>query len=104
MLYEVITTCIGSRAEAITGVPFDDRRGIAKHADGVVLPRVYAVGWLKRGASGTIGTNRLDSYDVVDRLIADFDGPARNGPDGMDALVRERALDVVSFDDRNNFV
>jgi len=95
----LVVTCIGSRAEAITGVPFDDKRGIAKHKDGVVAPRVYAVGWLKRGASGTIGTNRLDSYDVVDRLIAHFEGPPRPGPEALDALIVERSLKAVSFDD-----
>ncbi|MEE8334747.1 MAG: FAD-dependent oxidoreductase [Alphaproteobacteria bacterium] len=95
----LVVTCIGSRAEAVAGVPFDEARGIAQHQDGVVQPRVYAVGWLKRGASGTIGTNRLDSYDVTERLIADFDGPARLGPDGLNALIAERDLNTVSFDD-----
>jgi len=95
----LVITCIGSRAEAVSGVPFDETRGIAKHQDGVVRPQVYAVGWLKRGASGTIGTNRIDSYDVTERLIADFEGAPRPGPDALDALVAERALAPVSFDD-----
>jgi len=95
----LVVTCIGSRAEAVAGVPFDEARGIARHQDGVVQPGVYAVGWLKRGASGTIGTNRIDSYDVTERLIADFAGAARPGPDALDALIAERDLDAVSFDD-----
>jgi len=95
----MVVTCIGSRAAAVAGVPFDEKRGIAKHDNGLVMPGVYAVGWLKRGASGTIGTNRLDSYDVTDRLIAEFDGPARPGPAALDALIADRSLTAVSFED-----
>ncbi|NKB22629.1 MAG: NAD(P)-binding protein [Alphaproteobacteria bacterium] len=96
---EMVITCIGSRAEAIAGIPFNERSGIAQHDEGRVAPGVYAAGWVKRGATGTIGTNRLDSYAVTDLLVEDFSGDAKAGPDALDALTKERNLQTVSFDD-----
>jgi ferredoxin--NADP+ reductase len=95
----MVVTCIGSRAEPIEGVPFNDRWGIAEHQDGRVKPGVYAVGWLKRGASGTIGTNRLDSYGVADLIVADFTGNPKPGADGLDAFAQEHNLRLTSYDD-----
>lgn len=95
----MVVTCIGSRAEPIEGVPFNDRWGIAENDEGRVKPGIYAVGWLKRGASGTIGTNRLDSYSVADLILADFDGGSKPGPDGLDAFVKDHNLHVTDYDD-----
>ncbi len=96
---EMVVTCIGSRAEAIEGIPFNERSGIVQHEEGRVAPGVYAAGWVKRGATGTIGTNRLDSYAVTDLLVADFGGDAKPGPSALDALTKERGLQAISFDD-----
>jgi ferredoxin--NADP+ reductase len=96
---QMVVTCIGSRAEAIANLPFNERSGIITHEDGKVSPGVYAAGWLKRGATGTIGTNRLDSFAVTDLLISEFGGPAKPGPDAFDHLVVERELKPVTFDD-----
>lgn len=95
----LVVTCIGSRAEAIEGVPFDERRGIAVHEDGRVKPGVYAAGWLKRGATGTIGTNRLDSYAVADLIIAEFSGASKPGPAALDAFAAEHGLRLTTYDD-----
>ncbi len=94
----LVVTCIGSRAEAIDGVPFDDAKGIVTHQDGRVRPGLYAVGWVKRGASGTIGTNKNDSLAVVDLLVSETSGAPRNGGDAFDRHARERGLRVVSYD------
>ena len=93
----MVVTCIGSRAEAIEGVPFDDRKGILIHEDGRVRAGVYAVGWVKRGASGTIGTNKNDSLAVVDLMVAEFSGETKKGPGAFDRLAVERGLRVVSY-------
>ena len=90
-------TCIGSRAEAIDSVPFDDRRGIVIHEDGRVRDGLYAAGWVKRGAVGTIGTNKNDSLDVVEKVIAEFSGDEKNGPGDFDRIAAERRLRVVSY-------
>jgi NADPH-dependent glutamate synthase beta subunit-like oxidoreductase len=94
-----VITCIGSRAFPIDNLPFNERWGIVENEDGKVSERLYAVGWLKRGASGTIGTNKNDSLEVVDRIVAEYDAGGRKGPDGIDALLADRRVRVVSFAD-----
>ena len=96
---EMVVTCIGSRAEAIEGIPFNAHSGIVEQEEGRVAPGVYAAGWVKRGATGTIGTNRLDSYGVTDLLVADFNGETKPGPGALDTLTKERNLQAISFDD-----
>ncbi len=95
----LVVTCIGSRAEQLAGVPFDARAGVVLHEDGRVRPGLYAVGWVKRGAVGTIGTNKNDSLAVVDLLIGELAGPGRDGPGMFDRLAAERGLRVVSYPD-----
>ena len=95
----MVVTCIGSRAEPVDDEPFDAKRGIAIHEDGRVRPRLYAVGWVKRGATGTIGTNKNDSFDVVDLLINDLSGDERDGPRALDDLLAERGARVVTYPD-----
>ena len=95
----MVITCIGSRAEPLDGVPFDDRRGIVVHEDGRVRAGLYAAGWVKRGAVGTIGTNKNDSLAVVDRILAEVTGPDNPGPDALDDLLRSRGARAVSFAD-----
>lgn len=100
---QLVITCIGSRAFPIDNLPFNEKWGIVENDDGKVSERLYAVGWLKRGASGTIGTNKNDSLEVVDRIIADYDadgqGGGHPGTGSMDALLAERGVRVVSFAD-----
>ena len=95
----MVVTCIGSRAEPVDDEPFDTKRGIAVHEDGRVRPNVYAVGWVKRGATGTIGTNKNDSLEVVDLLISELTGDEKNGPQALDDLLAERGVRVVTFPD-----
>ena len=87
---QMVVTCIGSRAHAIDGVPFDDMKGIVLHTQGKIRDRLYAAGWVKRGASGTIGTNKTNSDSVTALVIKDFAGPERPGPAAIDKLLKSR--------------
>ena len=67
---------IGYRGLPMTGVPFDDRKGIFPNtgghlhdAKGIPFGQLYTSGWIKRGPSGVIGTNRADSAETVSRLL-----------------------------------
>ena len=95
----LVITCIGSRADPIDGVPFDQSRGIVTHDKGKVAPSLYAAGWVKRGANGTIGTNKTDSDEVVDLLIQEFESDSHEGGPALDRLLRERNVRVVDFPD-----
>lgn len=99
---------IGYKGTAIEGVPFDARQGVFPSKDGRVvgpdgaaIPGVYACGWIKRGPTGIIGTNKPCSVATVASLLADLagiDGP-RPGADGLPALGGADGRRVVSYED-----
>ncbi|MBS1239334.1 MAG: fprA [Proteobacteria bacterium] len=100
----LVVSCIGYRTSPIPDVPFDERQGRFANDEGRILPGLYCVGWARRGPSGTIGTNRPDGFDVVEKIGEDIAagvlGPANKaGRPGFDALARQRALAVVTFRD-----
>ncbi len=74
----VLFRSIGYSGVAIPGVPFDERQGVIPNNKGRVtnerdvVPGLYVTGWIKRGPSGIIGTNRADSVETVDSIIADL--------------------------------
>lgn len=96
----MVVTCIGYQTPPIEGVPYEHGRGRFANEDGRIMPHLYCVGWAKRGPTGTIGTNRPDGYAVVDLIAADIGGgKARAGRPGLDALLAERGVEIVSFRD-----
>ncbi|HYI47156.1 MAG TPA: FAD-dependent oxidoreductase [Allosphingosinicella sp.] len=97
----MIVTCIGYKTPPIEGVPYEADRGRFANSDGVIGGGLYAVGWARRGPSGTIGTNRPDGYEVAEKIAADLASAAgrKAGRDGLDALLAERGVDVVTFQD-----
>jgi ferredoxin/flavodoxin---NADP+ reductase len=62
----------------------------------------YVVGWIKRGPSGVIGTNKPDSVETVNMLLEDADklpAPEQADPEAIEALIRARKPECVSFHD-----
>ena len=101
---DLVVSCIGYRSVPIPGVPFEEREGRFANDDGRIMPGMYAVGWARRGPSGTIGTNRPDGYSVIDRIVEDAAsgvlGPGgKKGRQGFDELAEGRSLDIVTFRD-----
>jgi ferredoxin--NADP+ reductase len=106
----LVLRSIGYRGEPVSGVPFDERRGLIRNVGGRVvdaagdpLPGEYAVGWIKRGPSGVIGTNKRCAADTVSRILEDRDAgrlgaPARGGREQTGAWLRERVPDLVIWD------
>ena len=97
---QLLVSCIGYEMGILEGLPVE--KGIIKNDEGRVAEGLYVVGWAKRGPSGTIGTNRIDSQNVVDRMLADFENggdPSKAGPAGLDAWCKEKGIQAVSFDD-----
>ena len=70
---------VGYRGVPLPGVPFNERMGVILNAGGRVLdpdtqtplPGMYVAGWIKRGPSGVIGTNKPDSVETVERMFED---------------------------------
>jgi NADPH-dependent glutamate synthase beta subunit-like oxidoreductase len=97
---DLLVTCIGYELKNVGGLPVEN--GIVKNTDGRVEDGLYVVGWAKRGPSGTIGTNRLDSQKVVDLILEDFcAGPSthKKGAEGLDKYCLDNNIHTVSFED-----
>ena len=88
---QLVVRAVGYRGRPTPGLPFDDMTGTIPHSDGRVVgsDNAYVVGWIKRGPSGVIGSNKKDSQDTVDTLIDDLGkaGLADVGADYADELV-----------------
>ena len=71
---QLVVRAVGYRGVATPGLPFDEKTGTIPHTDGRIdgSRNEYVVGWIKRGPSGVIGTNKKDSQDTVDTLLADL--------------------------------
>jgi ferredoxin--NADP+ reductase len=85
---------VGYRGVALAGVPFDERRGTMPNERGRVegADRTYCAGWIKRGPSGVIGTNKKDATETVELLLEDATaGTLRCPGDGtLEALLAAR--------------
>ncbi len=84
--------CIGYSTPPIEGVPYDERGGKFLNESGRIADRLYAVGWARRGPTGTIGTNRPDGYEVAERIAADMppgSSSDRAGAEGLKSPARK---------------
>ena len=104
--YEVpaslVISAIGYSTPPIDGVPYDERGGKFQNEGGRIADRLYAVGWARRGPTGTIGTNRPDGYEVADLVAADM-APGgsgdRGGAAGLKQLLESRGVMATDYDD-----
>ena len=104
--YEVpaslIVSAIGYWTPQIEGVPYDERGTKFLNEGGKIADRLYAVGWARRGPTGTIGTNRPDGFEVAD-LIAGAMPPGssqdRAGAEGLKRLLEGRGVMATDYDD-----
>jgi ferredoxin--NADP+ reductase len=103
---DLILRSVGYRAVAVPGVPFDDLTGtipVVDHRvvrDGVAEAGEYAVGWIKRGPTGILGTNRKDASETVTALLADSAallGRRTDEPAGVEHLLAQRRIPHVDL-------
>jgi ferredoxin--NADP+ reductase len=108
----LVLRSVGYTGVPIEGVPFDDSRGLILNEGGRVLDSHdaghkvghYTAGWIKRGPSGVIGTNKKDALETVQHLLADIEAgalldPADPDPGAVEDLLSERGVRFVSFED-----
>ncbi len=93
---------VGYQGVELPGVPFDPASGTIPNDGGRVEPGVYCAGWIKRGPTGVIGTNKKDAAETVERLLEDSEvGRLEPKPDAnaaaVDALLAERGVGVVEY-------
>jgi ferredoxin--NADP+ reductase len=100
---QIVFRSVGYRGVALPDVPFDESRGTIRNDRGRVLDEdgkqvsgVYAAGWIKRGPSGVIGTNKKDATETVELLLEDLREGRLERKDktaeDVDALLDERGI------------
>lgn len=107
---QLVFRSVGYKGKPLSGVPFDEASGTIPNDHGRVLeapggaqrPGEYVSGWIKRGPSGIIGTNKKDSQDTVDALLADLAAgkiPAAQveDPDAILQVLADRCPDHVTY-------
>jgi ferredoxin--NADP+ reductase len=103
----IVLRSVGYRGTAMPGVPFDDGRATIRNDggrvlgdDGAPLPGVYCSGWIKRGPSGVIGTNKKDATETVEVLLEDATAgllPPRAIGDDVAELLAARGIAPVPY-------
>lgn len=104
----LVIKAVGYRSVALPDVPFHDKWGVIPNEDGRILdpetdrpiPREYVVGWVKRGPTGLIGTNKLDAVETVEKMMEDLADitPAEDpDPAAIEALLAEREVRFVEY-------
>ena len=95
---------VGYRGVGLPELPFDDRRGTIHNEGGRVvgLPRAYCAGWIKRGPTGIIGTNKKDAAQTVQLLLEDLEqGRITHREhvtvEAVEALLAERGVRAVLY-------
>jgi ferredoxin--NADP+ reductase len=106
----LVLRSVGYQAVPLPDVPFEERsfvlpndRGRVRTPDGEPLPGVYAVGWIKRGPTGILGTNKRDAEETVSCLVEDLKTGALPEPpnasrEQIDALLGQRKPDLVTVE------
>ena len=98
---DLVVRSVGYRGLPLADIPFDDSTGRVPHAEGRVIrdgefsPDEYVTGWIKRGPTGVIGTNKSDAVETVTSLMADVRNGAvkTNGRSGdLDRLLAQRGI------------
>jgi ferredoxin--NADP+ reductase len=93
---------VGYRGVALPGVPFDERSFTIPNDRGRVIgaERAYTAGWIKRGPSGVIGTNKKDATETVEQLLEDARAGklAAPGPRDLADLLLEKGAVFVEYD------
>ena len=102
----LVVRAIGYDAEPIPGLPFDATTGTVPNEggrvvrDGVPVPGAYVTGWIKRGPTGVIGTNKADAVETVAALLEDLPGlpaPAHPEPAALRAALTAHGLRPVDW-------
>lgn len=105
----LVLRSVGYRGAALPGLPFNEERAVVPNTDGRVLhgsqvwPGVYVAGWIKRGATGVVGTNKGDAAATVARMMEDLPGQtvrpaAEVARAAIDAVLAQRGIRVVTWE------
>jgi ferredoxin--NADP+ reductase len=95
----IVFRSVGYRGVPLPGVPFDEGSGTIPNDGGRVVPGTYVAGWIKRGPSGVIGTNKKDAAETIALLLEDARAgllPPR-GSGTLEELLEERGVEALMY-------
>ncbi len=97
---------IGYRGEPLPGVPFDERSAtipndqgqVLTHPTGTHVPGLFVAGWIKRGATGLIGTNKACAQETIQTMESSSSRKREpRNPDGIELLLAQRKVPVIDW-------
>jgi ferredoxin--NADP+ reductase len=96
---QMVIRSIGYRGEGLPGVPFDQVANVIPSVDRAVvgLANSYVAGWIKRGPTGIIGTNKKDAISSVNQLVSSSGESTASGTKNIDQLLADRKVEVTDF-------
>lgn len=106
----LVLRAIGYKGKPLPSVPFDERRSVicneggrVTELDGQIRRGEYVVGWIKRGPTGVIGTNKKDAQETVDAILQDTEhgrllSPEDPDPESVRDMLRSRCEDLVTYE------
>ena len=95
----LVLPAVGYRSSGLEGLPFNDDWGVAVSEDGRAGDGLYVVGWIKRGPSGVIGTNRPDGQLAAKQIIEDIAEGSKPGRAALEAALQKNGARIVNYDD-----
>jgi ferredoxin--NADP+ reductase len=95
----VVFRSVGYRGVALSGLPFDERTGTIPNEHGRVEPGLYVAGWIKRGPSGVIGTNKKDAAETAARLLEDARAGllSHEAGEALEEVLARRGVEFVEY-------
>ncbi len=103
---DLLLRSIGYRGVPFKGLPFDDRSGTIPNdkgqvirMDGSIIDNVFVTGWIKRGPSGVIGTNRSDSIETITTCLAQLQNTSIEDPKDIELILSEQNIQYLSYAD-----
>ena len=95
----LVLPAVGYRSSGLEGLPFNDDWGVAISEDGRAADGLYVVGWIKRGPTGVIGTNRPDGKQAAEQILEDISEGSKPGRTALEAALGAKGTRIVSYAD-----
>jgi ferredoxin--NADP+ reductase len=103
----MVLRSVGYQSVPLDGVPFDERSHVVPNEAGRILgtggrvvPREYVAGWIKRGPTGVVGTNKSDAAETVRALLADLGSLEHARPQQrIESLLEARGVPAITYAD-----
>ena len=95
----LVLPAVGYRSSGLEGLPFNDDWGVAISDEGRAGDGLYVVGWIKRGPTGVIGTNRPDGQKAAKQILEDIPVGSKPGRTALEAALAAKGARIVNYDD-----